>query len=181
MKGLILFFIILYVFVFYRHRSSAKVLKAPFPAKVVWIYDGDTIQVRTRLGQKYKIRFAGIDAPETKKIVRGRVKSYGQPFAKQAKVFLEKRVLRRNVRIEVYGVDQYQRLLAFVFLGEQNLNVTLVREGLSEVYHNGTFGPYKSDIYKAERLAREEMKGIWSLGDEYESPRVFRKEGSNDR
>lgn len=180
MKGLILFFIILFVFVFYRHRSSARVLKAPFPAKVVWVYDGDTIQVRAR-GRKYKVRFAGIDAPETKKIVRGRVKSYGQPFAKQAKVFLEKRVLRRNVRIEVYGVDQYQRLLAFVFLGEQNLNVALVREGLSEVYHRGTFGPYESELYKAERGARKEMKGVWSLGAGYESPRVFRKEGSNDR
>jgi len=180
MKIIVLFFIVLFLLVVFRHRSRAKSFEKPFPAKVIWVYDGDTIQVRAR-GRKYKVRFAAIDAPETKKIVRGRVKSYGQPFAKQAKVFLEKRVLRRNVRIEVYGVDQYQRLLAFVFLGEQNLNVTLVREGLSEVYHNGTFGPYKSDIYKAERLAREEMKGIWSLGDEYESPRVFRKEGSNDR
>jgi len=180
MKGLLFVFVfigfLLVIFKVFGGRAGAS--GSDFSARVVRVYDGDTIGVVTPAGGSYRVRLAGIDAPE---VFYDRVLFFfrrirRQPFAREARLFLERSLLGRYVRVEAYGVGPYRRLLAFVFLDGRNLNVELVERGLAEVYHGGTFGPYRGVLYEAERRAKKGMKGIWSLGDGYESPRTFRKE-----
>lgn len=139
--------------------------------RVIRVYDGDTILVQG-LDIRFKIRLVGIDAPET----GGRDRE-GQPFSRKASQFLETLVQDQSVTLKSYGIGGFNRVLAEVFLGNINVNLELVKNGLAEVYQ-GTLpkelnaAPYRS----AEILARDGAKGVWQLGDRYVSPRKWRKE-----
>ncbi len=84
------------------------------------VIDGDTIVV----GEE-SIRLLGINSPEK-----------GEAYYEKAKELLEGLVLDKNVGLE-YGKpkhDKYDRVLAFIFISNTNINVELVRWGLANVY-----------------------------------------------
>ena len=53
-------------------------------------------------------------------------------------------------------------LLAYVFIGEQNLNLDLVRQGLSPYYTKyGKSEKYHAEFRAEEKKARKEKLNIW--------------------
>jgi endonuclease YncB( thermonuclease family) len=51
-----------------------------------------------------------------------------------------------------------------------------IEVGMAEVYRGAESGnPYKVQYQAAEEVARAVKKGMWVLGDHYESPRAYRK------
>lgn len=152
-------------------------LKRSVEGIVEHVSDGDTIKVVTNDGTSLKVRLAGMDAPETLKVNHktGKLNKPGQPYGDNATAFTTNLVLGKKVRLDIYGVDQYKRVLAFVFVDGKNLNLELVKAGLAEVYRGGEYGPYKNELFDAEREARAAKRGMWVLGNDYESPRDFRK------
>ena len=96
---------------------------------VKFVYDGDTILLES--GEK--VRYLGIDAPELNEAG----KEDDECMAWEAKARNMKLLERDDVRIvKDPGVnkDKYGRLLRYVYLGEEFLNRTLVREGLAEPF-----------------------------------------------
>jgi micrococcal nuclease len=84
------------------------------------IVDGDTIIINNE-----SIRLLGINTPEKK-----------EKYYEEAKEFLNKTLFNKTVKIE-YGkekYDRYKRKLAFIFLGNKNINVEMVKEGFANVY-----------------------------------------------
>jgi endonuclease YncB( thermonuclease family) len=139
--------------------------------KVVRIYDGDTIKA---VGHdiEIKVRLVGIDAPETSK---GKRKP-GQPFGRKAEKYLAGLVLNRVVDIKGYGSDRYGRILAEIYVGDRNVNLEMVKTGYAEVYSGRPpKGLYMKEYKKAEDRARNVGQGIWSQGDKYISPALWRK------
>lgn len=139
--------------------------------KVVRVYDGDTVKA---MGYdiEIKVRLVGIDAPETSK---GKHKP-GQPFGRKAEKHLAGLVLNKMVDIKGYGSDRYGRILAEIYMEEKNINLEMVKTGFAEVYHgNPPRGLYMEEYRKAENLARTSGQGIWSQGDKYVSPALWRK------
>jgi endonuclease YncB( thermonuclease family) len=52
----------------------------------------------------------------------------------------------------------------------------VIEAGLAEVYRGPESGnPCKQRYQAAEETARSAKKGMWILGDKYESPRAYRK------
>jgi endonuclease YncB( thermonuclease family) len=52
----------------------------------------------------------------------------------------------------------------------------MIEAGLAEVYRGPESGnPYKQQYQAAEDMARSRKQGMWVLGDNYESPRAYRK------
>ena len=143
--------------------------------KVARITDGDTIQVIAD-GRKTTIRLVGMDAPE----VSHAKNQPGQPFSQQSTKHLAGLVLNKVVDIKSHGPDRYGRTLGEVFLDGKNINLEMVKAGLAEVYR-GTpakeqnMVPYR----KAEEKARKAIRGMWVLGDQYVSPREWRKAHQN--
>jgi endonuclease YncB( thermonuclease family) len=139
--------------------------------KVTRVIDGDTIEVKK--GQtKLTVRLSGIDAPETSK----KKHEPGQPFSQQSTSLLAKLSLNRSVDVKSYGADRYGRILGEVFADGNNVNLEMVKAGLAEVYRGAPapgqdVGPY----WIAEDEAKKLRKGMWQLGDKYESPREWRK------
>lgn len=148
---------------------SATIDKSNF--KVTKVFDGDTVQVQGQ-NLEFRIRMVAIDAPET-----GGSKKKGQPYSQKAKKVLQQLIQGKKVRLKQYGTGGYNRILAEIFSQGRNINLTMIRQGLAEVYR-GRFpknldpSPYK----KTQADARRRRTGMWSQGKSYKSPKTWRKE-----
>ena len=129
--------------------------------KVVGIVDGDTIVVR--YGGKYeKVRLLCVDTPESVHPD----KKQNIPMGKVASSYTLKKVFDKNVSLE-FEIDRLRgnhgHLLAYVFVDGRNLNLDLVRKGLSPYYTKyGKSEKYHAEFRAAEKLARIEKLNIWA-------------------
>jgi micrococcal nuclease len=138
-------------------------------AAVERVSDGDTVVAVTDDATKLRIRLLGIDAPE---ISHG--KGPGQPFGAEAQQHLERLIGGRSVRLESFGPDAYKRVLAVIWVGNQNVNVEMVRAGLAEIYRGSRCQAYCRELAEAEGRAQRAHLGIWTQPG-YESPASYRK------
>jgi len=123
-------------------------LAADFPAKVIRIVDGDTIEM-THNGEPKRVRLAGIDAPERK-----------QAFGSRARQFVAQQVFGKTVTVHSVGIDAYGRILGEVILGDgRSLNRELVANGLA--WHYKRFSADR-ELARLEDEAREARRGLWS-------------------
>ncbi len=126
-------------------------------ALVTRVVDGDTVEVRFR-GRELDVRLIGIDTPET--VAPGQpVECYGRAASR----FATRRLAGLRVRLEfdVERLDRYGRTLAYVWLGDELFNETLVREGYAMV---ATYPPnvrYVERFVAAQREARSAGLGLW--------------------
>jgi len=128
-------------------------------ARVVKVVDGDTIHV-TIGGRREKVRYIGVDTPETQHPTKGQ-----QCFGTAAAAFNERLVGGQRVRLErdVEERDRYGRLLAYVYRERDGLfvNAELARRGYAQPL---TIPP---DVRHAERFvalaraARRGGHGLW--------------------
>lgn len=124
-----------------------SLLSATITGRVVSVHDGDTLTVLEGTTQ-IKVRLAEIDAPELK-----------QPFGTRAKFALASRVFARDVRVECAGKDRYGRVLGTVFLGQESVNLWLVRNGWAWRYEKYS----KSEALKAAQdVAKNGKLGLWA-------------------
>jgi len=130
---------------------------APPEVIVTKIIDGDTVVVEGG----YHVRLLGIDADES-----------GYPCYDEAKSRLEELVLNQEVKLEkdVTDVDQYKRCLRYVFLGEQNICLELVKEGLAIARFYEPDVKYKEEITLAEKTAIENKVGCKWAGLKLSQP-----------
>lgn len=123
--------------------------------KVLRVIDGDTIEVEIN-GQKYKVRYIGINTPELNP-----VECFGREATEKNRQLVE----GHKVQLEkdVSETDKYGRLLRYVFLENGTfINETLVRTGYA---HAVTYPPdikYQEVFREAEREAGENNRGLWS-------------------
>lgn len=105
-------------------------------AKVVKVYDGDTIHVVFYLGFKlyrWKCRLLGIDTPEIK--TKSEIE---HSAAIKAKEKLSDLILNKIITIECNNFDKYGRLLITVYKSRVNINKFMVRQGYAYEYDGGT-------------------------------------------
>lgn len=124
-------------------------LPAVFEARVVKVRDGDTIDVLLGDGRKARVRLHGIDAPE-----------YGQRFHRQATAFVRERIDGRRVRIERVDIDDYDRLIGYVWIADQRFNAEIVRAGWAWRYRQ--YARDDAELQAAESQAREAKRGLWA-------------------
>jgi micrococcal nuclease len=98
----------------------------------------------------------------------------GQPFGAQAERYARDLLLEKQVSLDAYGKDRMGRRLAVVWLGEINVNLTLVKEGLAWVDPSLTAANVRAALEVAERQAQVGRYGLWGL-PEPEPPWEYRK------
>jgi micrococcal nuclease len=138
------------------HRTDAQA--APV-VRVVRIIDGDTIEVCCLAGRPEKVRYIGVNTPETKHPTKG-VEAYG----KEAKESNRKLVTGKTVRLEfdVQERDRHGRLLAYVYLEDGTfVNAWLVAEGFAQVMTVPPNVKHQELFLKFQREAREARRGLW--------------------
>lgn len=141
--------------------ANEEIRKSP-TYKVLRVVDGDTIHINYN-GKDEKIRFIGLDTPETKD-PRKPIQCFGREATAKMIEFAE----NKNVRLEFDKTqgerDKYGRLLAFVY-GEDNKNLAyeMIRQGYGNEYtYNSNPYKYQNEFKEAARKAREENKGLWA-------------------
>lgn len=116
------------------------------------------------------------DAPETAK----KKSQEGQPYSQQAKKYLAKLVLNKIVEIKGYGLGRYNRVLGVVYIDDINVNYEMIMAGYAEVYQGNSPRGFDIEAYiQAENEAKINNIGIWSQGDKYISPKMWRKKYIN--
>jgi endonuclease YncB( thermonuclease family) len=123
------------------------------------IVDGDTAVL---VGGR-KIRYIGIDTPETMKKVGSNWILAPEAFGLAAKDLNQELVANQEVHLEfdVERQDKYGRLLAYVYKGEVMVNLELVRQGYATVY---TFPPnlkYYNEFLLVQEEAKRAKRGLW--------------------
>lgn len=125
---------------------------------VVRVVDGDTIIIDMD-GTEERVRMIGVDTPESVAPEASR----NVPFGKVASEFTKSQLVGKQVSLE-YDVserDQYDRILAYVYLDGKMFNKTLIEEGYARTV---TFPPdvkYADELAQLQSEAREAGKGVW--------------------
>jgi micrococcal nuclease len=126
-------------------------------ARVERVVDGDTAMMVIG-GDEVRVRFIGIDTPESV--------APDQPvecYAEQASAYTTSRLEGRTVRLEfdIERIDQYGRTLAYVWIGDELFNETLVAQGYALVTTYPPDVKYVDRFVAAQRAAREAGRGLW--------------------
>jgi len=117
--------------------------------RVKRVFDGDTIL----LEDGRTVRYLGINTPE-----------YQEPFYLKAKQRNESLVMGREVRLEFdqEKTDSRDRLLAYVYVGDEMVNARLVQEGLAHAFFVGQNRRHHALLLRLEAEAQQRKAGIWS-------------------
>ncbi len=141
--------------------ETAPTTEAPLveTVAVVGVTDGDTIKVSMG-GKTETVRLIGVDTPETvhpSKPV--------EPYGPEASAYTKRRLSGQSVRLEfdVEERDHYGRLLAYVWLGDELFNATLVKDGYGQVLTIPPNVKYADQFVALQREARENNRGLWGL------------------
>jgi micrococcal nuclease len=127
--------------------------------QVVHVVDGDTIEVCCIAGVPEKVRYIGVNTPETSHPTKG-VEAYG----KEAKEVNHKLVADKKVRLEfdVQRRDRHGRLLAYVYLEDGTfVNAWLVEQGYAQVMTIPPNVKHQELFLKLQKEAREAQRGLW--------------------
>ncbi|RLI86990.1 MAG: hypothetical protein DRO98_04655 [Archaeoglobales archaeon] len=154
------------------------------PARVIYVYDGDTIKVNLS-GQILIVRLLGIDTPErypekNKPYEYDAITNltYLAEWGSKAKDFACAMLYNRTVYIEfdeIAGLkDGYGRYLAYVYVNGTDFNALLVKNGYARVYVEGKFK--KENYYlQLEKIAKAKKVGLWkTVTQEMEDVEVLR-------
>ena len=149
---------IIHVLAFFFVLIPAIVLAGQY--EVIRVVDGDTIVIKYD-GKYEKVRMLCVNTPES---VHPDEKQ-NIPMGKVASRYTQKKLIGKyiNLEFEIKKLrGNYGRLLAYVFVDGQSLNLDLVRQGLSPYYTKyGKSEKYDAEFRAAEKQARKEKLNIW--------------------
>lgn len=99
---------------------SARVPAETLIGLIVGVSDGDTPTLVDVEHVQYKIRVAGIDAPEKQ-----------QPFGQKAKLSLSALAYNRNAEADCRKIDRYRRNVCVVFGGGADVGLEHINAGMA--------------------------------------------------
>jgi len=119
------------------------------------VVDGDTIE----LSDGRKVRYIGIDTPETKD-PRKEVQCFGEEASAYNQDLVEGKVVA--LEADVADKDRYDRLLRYVWLEDEMINKKLVAEGYAYASSYPPNVKYQAQFKLAQQQAREQNLGLWA-------------------
>ena len=119
----------------YANTPSFNYVGQTFTAKVVKVYDGDTITVAVLMHGKYwrfGVRMLGYDSPEMKSS-----DPVEKKWAKAAQKHLSDAIMNRMINMTCDKFDKYGRILATVECGGININQMMMDTNMCRKYDGG--------------------------------------------
>lgn len=139
--------------------ENAELQSSPTPSQetaiVTRVIDGDTIELST--GEK--VRYIGIDTPETVK-PNTDVQCLGkEASAKNTQLVLGKEITMQK---DVSETDRYGRLLRYIYVDGTFINDYLVREGYAVASSYPPDIAHQKQFAEAQQEAQANNRGLWS-------------------
>lgn len=137
--------------------------------RVVGVADGDTITVLDSTNTQFKVRLAGIDAPEKR-----------QAFGNVTKKSLSDLVFDKQVTVDWKKLDRYGRTVGKILVNGQDVNLEQIKRGMAWY-----FKKYKGELVQEDRIsyvkaqqnAETNKLGLW-VDESPVAPWDFRKQKS---
>jgi len=126
------------------------------------VVDGDTV----RLNSGRSVRLLGVNTPELKIGKGAPEKRSPEPFAHEARSFLERLLTGREIGLALgaEAEDRYKRLLGHLVIEQQTASEMILLRGLGWAVAIEPNTELAECLFKAERQARDAKLGIWSRG-----------------
>ena len=123
------------------------------------VIDGDTVE----LANRKMVRYLSIDAPETRKRVRGRWEYQPEAFAVEAQEANRQLIGPGRVKLEfdVERQDKYNRWLAYVYADDKMVNEELLRAGYAITYFIPPNNKHMEELVTAQEEAMRMKRGLW--------------------
>ncbi|KAH3668160.1 hypothetical protein OGAPHI_001914 [Ogataea philodendri] len=143
--------------------QKEKSRSTPLDAIVERVLSGDRLMVRVILSKSkhvvLSVLIAGVKSPRT-----AFSDQPAEPFGEQAKIYVETRLLARNVKISILGESSTGISVAEVIHPAGNISKKILEDGLAEVcdWQSSLVGANEmSELRKCERLAKTAKKNLW--------------------
>jgi len=124
------------------------------------VVDGDTVEISPSIGGTEDVRLIGVDTPETVD-----PEEEVEPYGPEASDFATSELEGERVDLE-FGqekFDDYDRLLAYIYVDGQMFNEMLVEQGYAQAYPYEPNTKYADRFEEAQQEARASGLGIWGL------------------
>ena len=147
------------------------------------VIDGDTVEVEFADSETDTVRLIGVDTPETSlgdvspdeyegipetQAARDHLYNWGQ----QASEFATEQLDGQQVRVVTDGESDrrgsFGRLLAYIYVGDENFNQQLLADGYARVY-DSSFS-LRDEFDAAEEQARSNDVGLWEFEGDTSTP-----------
>jgi len=91
------------------------------------------------------------------------------PWGELAKEHLETLIKDQEIKLQTIGQDNYGRDLGYIFVGKQNINEQMVKDGYAFAYDS-----YSQEFAKDELYAKENCLGFWCKSNKPTKPWEYR-------
>ncbi|MEK7607133.1 MAG: thermonuclease family protein [Patescibacteria group bacterium] len=125
-------------------------------ATVRRVIDGDTIELKSGL----RVRYIGVDTPETVDPRRRPVQCYGKDASLRNRELVEGKIV--ELESDKSKRDKYGRLLYYAYIDGVMVNEQLVRDGFARAKSYPPDIKYQDRLRAAEKEARAAGRGLWS-------------------
>lgn len=130
------------------------------------VVDGDTL-VAVIDGEEVKVRFSGIDTPESVGDYKDNPEFYGPEASAYAKDLLSGETIYLEEDVKPY--DRYDRYLAYIWLTPPSdedfmsacVNAIMIQEGYATWFNDSNNKKYATVFEALEKEAREGGIGLW--------------------
>jgi staphylococcal nuclease domain-containing protein 1 len=132
------------------------------------VLSGDRAFVRLILSSLKHLQtlvvIAGIRAPATKRTGPDGKEQPAEPLGEQSKLFVESRLLQRNVTVNVLGTTPQNQLIASLIHPNGNIAGFLLAQGLARCFdaHSTMLGGEMAALRQAEKSAKDGKKGLFT-------------------
>jgi micrococcal nuclease len=138
--------------------SSTPARGSTLHAQVLRVVDGDTIQVRLDGGAVERVRYIGIDTPESVK-PNTPVQCYAEKASHYNASLVDGRAV--TLRLDAEQRDRYGRLLAYVYTARAFVNRVLVARGYARTLTIPPNVAHADEFARLARRARQDDVGLW--------------------
>jgi endonuclease YncB( thermonuclease family) len=135
-----------FYFVFLLFGSVTSSAADIIMARVVSVVDGNTIEIQTEGTSKRLVVIAGIDCPELT-----------QEFGNEARQYVEDLILQKQITVKVVGKDRKGNYIGVVLIGENDLRMQLLQEGLAWTSEREP----AAELESVRVSAQQQSKGLW--------------------
>jgi endonuclease YncB( thermonuclease family) len=143
----------------FTERAEAQPTGETQQVEVTRVVDGDTMDVSPQVQARDRVRLIGVDTPET--VAPGEPV---EPCGPEASAFTKEQLEGQQIELEFdeERIDPNDRALAYVWLGDELFNETLVEQGYAEVTIFAPNDKYEDRLLAAQEEAQAEGIGIWA-------------------
>lgn len=133
-----------------------------FEALVEYVASGSRMRLYVR--REYSLitfLLAGITCPSGERPNQGDAPSAAEAYHQEALAFTKEKIMHREVEITVESCNKGGSMIGWLFIGNTNLSLALVKEGLAKVHRSAERSEYFKLLQQAEKEAKDKKINLW--------------------